>query len=131
PAKPPASSHTAMASSSVPAMMTSRNKPMPCPRGFPGPSAYRSNSGDAYASRIGGRIAVTSSRAAQRIEFGDDANGRNTGGYGFCNGFGTTPTEVSMPFSTPLPYFNVVSRSQGVAPAGTFQYLPLNVSISS
>jgi hypothetical protein len=56
---------------------------------------------------------------------------RNTGGYGFCNGFGTTPTEVSIPFSTPLPYFTVVSRSQGVAPAGTFQYLPWNVSISS
>ena len=74
---------------------------------------------------------MTPSRAAQRIEFGDDANGKNTGGYGFCNGFGTTPTEVSMPFSTPLPYFNVVSRSQGVAPAGTFQYLPSNVSISS
>ena len=36
---------------------------------------------------------MTPSRAAQRIEFGDDANGRNTGGYGFCNGFGTTPTD--------------------------------------
>jgi len=36
-----------------------------------------------------------------------------------------------MPFSMPLPYFAVVSRSQGVAPAGTFQYLPSKVSISS
>src|ERR1700722_18084489 len=78
-----------------------------------------------------GRIAVTPSFAAQRIEFSDDAKGRNSGGCGFCSGFGTTPTDLRMPFSTPLPYFAVVSSVQGVAPAGTFQYLPSKVSISS
>ena len=74
---------------------------------------------------------MTFSRAAQRMEFSDDANGWNIGGCGFCSGFGTTPTDFRMPFSTPLPHFAVVSSVQGVAPAGTFQYLPSKVSISS
>src|SRR6202795_4272463 len=37
--KRPEASHNAMAPSSVSAMMTSRNKPVPCPRGFPDTSA--------------------------------------------------------------------------------------------
>ena len=53
-----------------------------------------------------------------------EANGWNSGGYGFCNGFGTTPTAVRMPSLTPLPYFSVVSSVQGVGPAGIFQNFP-------
>ena len=38
---------------------------------------------------------------------------------------------VKTPSLTPLPHFAVVSSVHGVGPAGTFQYLPSKVSISS
>ena len=69
-------------------------------------------------------MAVTPFLAHQRIEFSEDANGWKIGGCGFCSGFGTTPTDLRTPFSTPLPHLAVVSSGQGVSPAGIFQYLP-------
>ena len=69
--------------------------------------------------------------AQKRTVLSELANGWNSGGCGFCNGFGTTPTDVRTPFSTPLPHFAVVSSVQGVGPAGTFQNVPSKVSISS
>ena len=80
---------------------------------------------------MGGRIAVTPFLAHQRIEFSEDANGWKIGGCGFCRGLGTTPTDLRMPFSTPLPHLAVVSSGQGVSPGGTFQNLPWKESISS
>ena len=57
---------------------------------------------------------MTPSCAHQRIVFSELANGWKIGGCGFCSGFGTTPTDLRMPFSTPLPHFAVVSSVHGV-----------------
>jgi hypothetical protein len=76
-------------------------------------------------------MGVMPSLAQKRTVFSELANGWNNGGCGFCKGFGTTPTDVRMPSFTPLPHFAVVSSVHGVGPAGTFQYLPSKVSISS
>src|SRR5256885_6953998 len=80
---------------------------------------------------MGGRMGVMPSLAQNRTVFSELANGWNSGGWGFCSGLGTTPTEVRIPFSTPLPHLAVVSSVHGVGPAGTFQNLPSKVSISS
>src|SRR5947208_16316774 len=87
-------------------------------------SGKTSNSLSACWSCIAGRIGVTPSLAHHRMVDSELANGWNSGGCGFCSGLGMTPTDFRMPFSTPAPYFAVVSTVHGVSPAGIFQYLP-------
>ena len=55
----------------------------------------------------------------------EEANGWKIGGCGFCRGFGTTPTALRMPSSTPLPHLAVASSAHGVSPGGIFQNLAL------
>ena len=125
------------ASSSLSATTTSRSSPSPSPGSsfFPSDSAsswYTSYRRFCSARYIGGRIAVTPSRAHQRIVFSLDANGWKIGGCGFCSGFGTTPIWRTMSFaSTPAPHCFVASSAHGVPAGGICQYFPLNSSISS
>ena len=56
--------------------------------------------------------------------FSELAKGWKIGGWGFCTGLGTTPTDLRMPFSTPAPHLSVASSVHGVSPAGIFQYFP-------
>jgi hypothetical protein len=74
---------------------------------------------------MAGRIAVTPSSAHQRIELSELAKGWKIGGCGFCKGFGTTPTALMTPSSTPAPHFAVVSSVHGVGRGGIFPVLAL------